>query len=588
MSDHNPTTATEVEAGTSRAFDTLRDLLVGPERLELEELRRRLETAGLTAEEIAEHLPEAIALRATRDEKLARSLAPTMEGAIQESVRRRPEKIASAIYPILGPAIRKSIADTMAGIVNAINQAIEHSLSPRGVRWRIEAWRTGVPYATIVIRHALVFRVEQVLLVHAETGILLAHATAPDVETADADLMSSMMTAIRDFVRDGLRSREQGGLKTFISDEITVLVEQGPRAHLAVAVRGQPPDDLVGRMQETLETVHLEFADPLRRFDGDTAPFAGTVPLLEERLETVVGTDRKAGTRWGPRVAWGVAGLAVLLLAGWFGWSTWRWRAAVSALAQEPGVVVLDADRGVRRSSVTGLRDPAAADAREVVANAGLDPERITFAWEPYVSLDPRIVTARATTKLAPDEGVDLTLVADTLMLRGSAAAGWIAHALTVSIPGVSVVDASGVTPRFPDTIVRLRRQIEDRQVQFAAGLSSVSPQDGPVVAGMATAFLQLHSEAARIGYRASLRIVGHTDSTGAAEANEQLSLVRAEAVRAALVARGVPRDATEPIGVGTRRPIPATDPTEAARLNRSVTVEVALEPATMRTGRSR
>ncbi|MDH3368721.1 MAG: OmpA family protein [Gemmatimonadota bacterium] len=581
MSDHLPSGMTE----SPHAFDTLRDLLVGPERRDLEDLRRQLEEAGLTTEQIAEHLPEAIALRAARDEKLARSLAPTIEGAIQESVRRRPEKIASAIYPIIGPAIRKSIADTMAGIVTAINQAIEHSLSPQGVRWRIEAWRTGLPYAQIVIRHALLYRVEQVLLVHAETGILLAHAAAPDLETTDADLVSSMMTAIRDFARDSFQSREQGGLRTFQVDEFTILVEQGPRAVLAAKVRGQPPDDLLERMQVTLETVHFEFGDPLKQFDGDAAPFAAALPLLEERLETVVATDRREGTRWGPRVAWGLAGLAVLLLAAWFAWSTWRWRTAVDVLAQEPGIVVLDTDRGLRHSRIAGLRDPAAADAGEVLAQAGIDTRRVEFDWEPFVSLDPRMVVARATARLGTPASITLALAGDTLVATGSAPASWVARAMAATIPGVTAIDARGVTPLFPDAIVRLRRQIEDRQIQFAMGSSALPPEADSPVSGIATAFARLEAEAAELGYRATLRIVGRTDSNGATETNQQLSRDRAEAVGRALTTRGVATEAMEAVGVASSRPIVGGDPAEAGRLNRSVSFEVGLAPTTMTRG---
>ena len=145
----------------------LRELILGPERRKLEELERRLEAAGVTREELAELLPEAIALRSGRDRQLGRALAPTVESAIGESVRRNPRPIATAIFPVLGPAIRKAIAEALTGLVASINRTLEHSLSPRGLRWRLEAWRTGVPYAQIVLRHALVYRVEQVFLIHA-------------------------------------------------------------------------------------------------------------------------------------------------------------------------------------------------------------------------------------------------------------------------------------------------------------------------------------------------------------------------------------------------------------------------------------
>jgi len=122
-----------------RELSELRELLFGGERRQIDELRRRLDTAELSPEELAEKLPQAIVQRAARDRQLAIALAPTVESAISESVRRNPREIATAIFPVLGPSIRKAIAETMAGLVNTINRAIEHSLSPRGIRWRVES-----------------------------------------------------------------------------------------------------------------------------------------------------------------------------------------------------------------------------------------------------------------------------------------------------------------------------------------------------------------------------------------------------------------------------------------------------------------
>ena len=62
----------------SAEFAELRELLLGGEQRQLEELRRRLDALGVTAEDLAEMLPEAIALRAGRDRQLARALAPTV------------------------------------------------------------------------------------------------------------------------------------------------------------------------------------------------------------------------------------------------------------------------------------------------------------------------------------------------------------------------------------------------------------------------------------------------------------------------------------------------------------------------------
>jgi OOP family OmpA-OmpF porin len=140
----------------SQSYGELRELLLAGERRRLAELERRLDEMGVTPEELAKLLPDAVALRTRQDKQLARSLAPTLQEAFGESVQRNPQQVAQAIFPILGPAIRKAIAETMAGFVNTLNRAIESSLSVRGLKWRIEAWRTGVPYAQIVIKHALI------------------------------------------------------------------------------------------------------------------------------------------------------------------------------------------------------------------------------------------------------------------------------------------------------------------------------------------------------------------------------------------------------------------------------------------------
>ena len=200
----------------------LRELILGAERRRLEELERRLDDTRLTRDQLAELLPEAIALRAGRDRQLARALAPTVENAIGESVRRNPRPIATAIFPVLGPAIRKAIAEALAGLVASINRTLEHSISPRGLRWRLESWRTGIPFAQIVLRHALVYRVEQVFLIDGDTGLLLSHAVAPDLAGSDADLISGMLTAIRDFVADSFApEREVGGLRRFSVGELS-------------------------------------------------------------------------------------------------------------------------------------------------------------------------------------------------------------------------------------------------------------------------------------------------------------------------------------------------------------------------------
>jgi len=74
----------------------------------------------------------------------------------------------------------------------------------------------------------------------------------------------------------------------------------------------------------------------------------------------------------------------------------------------------------------------------------------------------------------------------------------------------------------------------------------------------------------------ASLRVVGHTDSTGSEEGNERLSVSRADSVRNHLVGRGVSTTAITTDGRGSREPV-ADNGTVAGRAqNRRVELFVA------------
>ena len=74
----------------------------------------------------------------------------------------------------------------------------------------------------------------------------------------------------------------------------------------------------------------------------------------------------------------------------------------------------------------------------------------------------------------------------------------------------------------------------------------------------------------------ASLRVVGHTDSTGSEEGNERLSVSRADSVRNPLVGRGVSTTVITTDGRGSREPL-ADNGTAAGRAqNRRVEIFVA------------
>lgn len=277
--NHSP--ATEEDA-----LAELRNLLVGPEWKQLGKLQERLENTKLNAEELSRVLPEAIILRSLQqDEQLTKALVPTVEEAIHASVKKDLNILADAIFPVIGPAIRKSITVALSALTQSLNQTLEHSFSVQSFKWKLEAKQTGKSFAEVVLLRTLLYRVEQVFLIHRKTGLVLQHVVAEAVATQDADLVSAMLTAIQDFVQDSFSVQKGDSLETLQFGELIIWIEQGPQAILAGVIRGNAPQELRLVFQNAIERIHIEFQRKLDSFQGDNAPFEASRHYLEACLQ---------------------------------------------------------------------------------------------------------------------------------------------------------------------------------------------------------------------------------------------------------------------------------------------------------------
>jgi outer membrane protein OmpA-like peptidoglycan-associated protein len=554
----------------------LRSLIVGPEQRELLALQSRLLDPEVQTRELSRILPAAILMRGP-DAELTHALTPFIEEGVTASVRRDPAPLADALFPVMGPAIRKAIGHALAAMMESLNRTVEHSLSLQAAQWRWTAFKTGKPFAEIVLLNTLQYRVEQVFLVHAESGLLLQHVSADPSASRDADQISAMLTAIRDFVRDSFRTGTGDTLDALRVGELTVIVEPGPHAFLAGVVRGTPPRDLQSVFQDALERVHRNVGRELQAFHGDSTPFERVRHPLELCLVTQF-RDR------GPKsFTWWLAGAAVVVAvaAVWGGFAfrdRQRWNSYLDRLRDEPGIVVTANGRRGGRFYVAGLRDALAVDPATLVAASSLAPDEIEAKWEPYQSLSPRFVAARARDLLRPPNGVSLEVRDGVLIATGPASDRWIVESerLAPAIAGVQRFAYAGTNPD-----VRLKEQIESVAVRFPKGQSRVAPGQEQTLDGLASALRELNDLVRARGQRARVDIVGHTDTDGSDIANEPLSTSRAESVRALLPVRQMDALDVSVKGVGSASPLSrGTSEADMSR-NRRVSFRVELTTGT-------
>lgn len=554
----------------------LRRLLLGPWQNEVDRLKQRLDDPHLHANEVGGVLPEAVVLRSATDGKLATALAPTVEEVLKASVKKDPQTLGDALFPVMGPAIRKAIFETVKRMIQSFDQIIGESFTWQGLKWRIEALRTGKSFGEVVLLHSLLYRVEQVFLIHKETGLVLQHVVAEWATAQEPDLVSAMLTAIQDFVHDSFRSEGEGTLDAIQIGELTLWIEQGPRAVIAGVIRGSPPEALRLAFKESLESIHLEQRLALESFKGDDTPFEA----VRHHLESCLRAQYKADKRKTSPLTIVILGVGVAVM-GWWGFHAAQthlhWAAYIRKLSAEPGIVIIDAGKREGRRWISGLRDPLARNPLEMLEEAKIDPKEVIFRWEPYYALDDRFVLMRAKQLLNPPETVSLTFAEGVLSAEGSAPHRWIREfqGLRTSIPGILKIQGDTLVDRDLDEFAVLKAGLEQTVLRFEPSTARLLPDQDETVKDVVKRVQRLQLLAVLVGVTLRIEVVGHTDASGLASENIKLSQKRADEILALLVAKEIDPAILHAVGTAATQPVRRELSEQDRGFNRSVTFKL-------------
>ncbi|HIC62565.1 MAG TPA: LamG domain-containing protein, partial [Marine Group III euryarchaeote] len=99
----------------------------------------------------------------------------------------------------------------------------------------------------------------------------------------DSDIMSSMLTAINDFVKDSFQT--SGNLGSIDYGENQVILERGKHTILASVVYGEANRNLRSRMGRALTKMEDEFGSILKNWDGDIDSLSGSLKYLEPVMD---------------------------------------------------------------------------------------------------------------------------------------------------------------------------------------------------------------------------------------------------------------------------------------------------------------
>lgn len=512
---------------------------------------------SIDVDELTELLPLALEKSQKNKEALTRAVLPTVEAAIETSIRQDNRILSEAFFPIIGPATRKSISAAIGNLVQSLNQTLEHSLSPQSFKWRLEARRTGKSFAEVVLVRTLVYQVEQVFFIHRESGLVIQHLVSETAIAQDPDLVSAMLTALQDFVKESFVTNADGNLDTLTLGEFNLWLEEGPHATLACVIRGTAPQDLRLTMRQTQEQIHQIFGTVLQKFDGDSSAIAGAQPYLEDCLKARFrGKEKKEASaplftpsqkRLGAAVAGClIFGIGIMTFLG--KQANDRWRQYLTTLEEQPGIVVVSQRQHRGRFFLTGLKDPGAADPATLLQDTQLDENKVEMTWEAYLSLETDMVRDRITSLLAPPDTVTLTLTPErTLRLSGTAPAQWIANAQETlrRMPSLTTWDDTQLITSEASILQAQKALLESQQIYFRPGRATLTETEKDTLYEQVQTIQQLITEANKMQQPVGIAIAGYSDPSEDDSNTLWLGQLRANYIQDFLTTRGISKDLT-------------------------------------------
>lgn len=528
-----------VHQHSNESLAELRNLILGLSPKELLVLQTWLKSESDFTEEIGRILPKAVITSIKRDDALSAILLPVIERAIFTSVQNNPTILADALFPVMGAAIRKSISDTFREMIQSLNQTLENQFSVARIKWRFEALFSSKSFAEIVLLKGVKYHVKSVFLIHKETGLLLQDAYPDDSHLEEADMVSSMLTAVQDFVKDSFSSQLNSSdtLDTIKLNDFNVWIEDAPLAYLAVVIEGSPPEPVRQIFKSNLENIHGRFSPALSDFEGDTDDTIPMQPYLNNCVvQQSFQEEEKNHTK-----TYVILSIVLLFLGYWIFITlqdNYRWDHFISDLKSEKSVVVIESGFESGHPFIIGMKDILANDFSHIATQNNIDNGQIHYQWTNYISLAPEFVYLRTLKQITPPAQVKTVLKSDTIILSGKASQSWITNAKAYLLSQSDIIqyDLNQLQPKESDSLKIIQQQFEHYQLRFTFGVSQLNKKDKVMLADL----IQNFENYQRFEPSAILKIIVTPDNVGSLKENVRFALKRYKSVSNHLVSNGI------------------------------------------------
>jgi hypothetical protein len=125
--------------------------------------------------------------------------------------------------------------------------------------------------------------IDEVFLMYND-GRLIRHFTRRLKPDMDQDILSSMLVAVQDFIKDSFKDQE-GILDELKFGQFQVLLGRGQHIIMATIVLGEELEPFRPQIQKCVKDIEENFAEQLEDWDGDMSSLAGASKYINDLFE---------------------------------------------------------------------------------------------------------------------------------------------------------------------------------------------------------------------------------------------------------------------------------------------------------------
>jgi OOP family OmpA-OmpF porin len=540
-----------IDTLTKAHLSELRRIITGLDEEDLSRLNNLIKDPDEFSDHIMQFLPLSVKKLIASNQISLDEIVPFIEQAIQSSIVNNPQKFANILYPIMIPAIRKAVSEDIKRMLDNVTSSVDNSFSIKRLGWRLQSLFSGKSYGEIVMSHAFIFRVRQVFLIHRETGLLLTEVTDDKGGIAhNADMVSSMLTAIKDFAQDSFNvDKSESDLNTIQMGEYTIWIEQGPYAIIAAIIEGRAPEDLKLVLKETIESVHVNFNNELVSFEGDTSVFEKG----NRFLKNCIRYQEKEKKKKKPVVSI----LLLLILLGALGYWIYttvdtklRFKQFIEAVKTEPGIMVNKTFSQNGKRVVTGLKDPVANNPYSYSERYGFDTSTLELRFKPFISLEYPIILKRVR-KVFGDIPAEVLLQDDTLYVTNTLpeqTADSVKNYLLI-IPGINQVEFTNIDKKLKKKEIVHKNifNIEKHYFTFEYNVVKLDSLQKAEFKNLIKEINNVFDFNFKQDSVPVILVIAHTSHSGNAEANKLVAFRRAKQFMGLMIDAGIPMESLVP-----------------------------------------